>query len=112
MHNAKRLVKGPERCTLLIHPDDAKTHQISEKQLVTLQSRTGTVQAKAEISEEMARGVVSLPHGWGHHRKGTGWQVAEAHAGVSLNDLTDDQRVDAISGNAAFSGVPVRIVPD
>jgi hypothetical protein len=35
--------------------------------------------------------------------------VAEAHAGASLNDLTDDQAVDAVSGNAAFSAVRVRV---
>ena len=54
-------------------------------------------------------GVVSIPHGWGHHRKGSQWQVAEQHAGVSLNDLTDHNLLDNLSGNAAFNGVPVEI---
>ena len=72
-------------------------------------SRVGKVRIKAEISEEVMRGVVSIPHGWGHNRKGTQWKVAEAHAGVSINDLTDDQFVDPISGNAAFSGVSVEV---
>jgi hypothetical protein len=57
----------------------------------------------------MARGVVSLPHGWGHARDGVELAVARAHEGVSLNDLTDDQRIDALSGNASFSGLPVAV---
>jgi hypothetical protein len=28
---------------------------------------------------------------------------------VSLNDLTDERRVDALTGNASFSGVPVEV---
>jgi hypothetical protein len=36
--------------------------------------------------------------------------VAANHPGVSVNDLTDDQLIDQLSGNAAFSGVPVTVV--
>ena len=63
-----------------------------------------------ELTEDVMRGVVSLPHGYGHKRAGVRAAVAVEHAGVSLNDLTDDQAVDALSGNAAFSGVPVTVV--
>ena len=54
-------------------------------------------------------GVVSLPHGWGHAREGSALSVARAHPGASLNDLTDEQAVDSLSGNAAFSGLPVSV---
>jgi hypothetical protein len=67
------------------------------------------VVAALEITEEMMPGVVSLPHGWGHDREGTQQQIAGAHAGVSLNDLTDDARLDALSGNAGLSGVEVQV---
>jgi hypothetical protein len=30
---------------------------------------------------------------------------------VSVNDLTDDKRIDALSGNAVFSAVPVTVTP-
>jgi anaerobic selenocysteine-containing dehydrogenase len=69
----------------------------------------GAVQVPLELSDEVMRGVVSLPHGFGHSRPGTRMRVAEANAGVSLNDLTDDQEVDELSGNAAFSGIPVSV---
>lgn len=58
----------------------------------------------------MMPGVVSLPHGWGHHRKGMRTSVAEAHAGISMNDLTDETRVDRLTGSAAFNALPVEVL--
>ncbi len=109
MHNSKRLVKGAPRCTLLIHPDDALQLGIDDGDLVAISSRVGAVRAPAEISDEMMRGVVSLPHGWGHDRPGTRLSVAEKHPGVSLNDLTDEQFLDGLSGTCGFSGVRVQV---
>ena len=109
MHNSERLVKGNDRCTLLINPKDAADRKISDKQDVTVKSRVGSVTLKAQIDESMMTGVVSIPHGWGHHRKGTKWKVAEAHAGASLNDLTDEALIDKVSGNAVLSGVPIEV---
>lgn len=110
-HNSLRLVKGPDRCTLLIHPADAQARSIENGTRVRIASRVGEIVAPVEISDEVMRGVVSLPHGYGHNREGTRWRVAEAHAGVSINDLTDEQWIDTMSGNASFNGVPVRIEP-
>ena len=109
MHNSERLVRGKERCTLLIHPNDAASRHIDDGQRVNVKSRVGSVQIKVEISDEVMCGVVSIPHGWGHHREGSQLSVAQAHAGVSINDVTDDQCVDALTGNAAFSGVQVTV---
>ena len=109
MHNSQRLVKGPERCTLMIHPSDAEERNITDGQQVTVRSRVGSIELTADVTEQMMPGVVSIPHGWGHNREGTQWSVAEAHAGVSINDLTDDQLVDELTGNAALSNVPVEV---
>jgi hypothetical protein len=57
----------------------------------------------------MRPGVVSLPHGWGHDQPGTRLRVANAHAGASLNDVTDPLAVDALSGTAALNGVSVQV---
>ena len=109
MHNAPRLMTGPERCTVLMHPDDAGMRGLSNGQRVVVRSNTGTVRASLEISDGIRAGVVSLPHGFGHGRPGTRQSVAGAHAGVSLNDLTDRANVDVPTGTAAFSGTPVSI---
>jgi len=53
--------------------------------------------------------VVSLPHGWGHHRDGVRLGVARAVPGASANDVTDDAFVDALTGNGALNGVVVHV---
>lgn len=111
MHNAERLVKGPRRCTLLVHPADAARLALREGANAAVTSATGSVVCPVEISDEVMQGVVSLPHGWGHHRPGTRLRVASEHAGVSINDITDDARLDRLTGNAAFSGTPVEVAP-
>lgn len=109
MHNSERLVKGPPRCTLLMNPDDAADRDIIAGQQVQVHSRTGSIKIPVEISQDMMRGVISIPHGWGHDRAGVQLGVAEQHAGASINDLTDDQSIDALCGTAAFSGTWVSV---
>jgi anaerobic selenocysteine-containing dehydrogenase len=110
MHNAERLVKGRDRCTLMIHPETAANRGIVNLEKVQIESRVGKVEIAVEITDEIMPNVVSIPHGFGHARKGVQLDVATAHAGVSLNDLTDDLLIDELTGNSAFSGVPVRIL--
>jgi anaerobic selenocysteine-containing dehydrogenase len=109
LHNSLRMVKGPKRCTLLIHPFDAASRGIVDGDSVKVRSRTGEVEITAETSEEIMQGVVSIPHGWGHHRPDIRLGIASAHAGVSVNDLTDDTYVDALCGNSALNGVAVTV---
>ncbi len=111
MHNVPNLVSGKPRCTLLMHPSDAEPRGLAAGDEVTVTSRVGQVQVAVELTAEVMPGVVSLPHGFGHARPGTKtkMKVARAHAGVSINDLTDEQRVDTLCGNAALSGVAVTV---
>ncbi len=109
MHNSRRLVKGKPRCTLRIHPSDAERLGLKSAARVAIRSATGTVTADLEVTSEMMPGVVSLPHGWGHHREGTQLRVATERPGVSINDVTDERCVDKLTGTVAFSGVPVEL---
>ena len=107
MHNLPRLIKGRNRCTLHMHPDDAAARQLTDGQPVRVRSRVGAVELPVEITSSVMPGVASMPHGYGHARPGIRLAVAQAHAGVSINDLTDDARLDELTGNAALSAVPV-----
>ncbi|MEM6769642.1 MAG: molybdopterin oxidoreductase family protein, partial [Bacteroidota bacterium] len=109
MHNSPGLAKGKNRCTVMMHPEDAANLGVVEGQEVTVTSRTGSIVIYAELTDTMMPGVVSIPHGFGHHRQGVRLRVAQAHAGVSVNDITDDLLVDAVTGNAAFSGQRVKV---
>jgi anaerobic selenocysteine-containing dehydrogenase len=106
-HNSTRLVKGPARCTLLIHPTDAAARGIANGDTVELSSKAGRVRVPAEVSDEIMAGVVSLPHGWGHARPGTQLSIANATPGASVNDVTSEELYDPLSGNAALSGLSV-----
>jgi anaerobic selenocysteine-containing dehydrogenase len=108
-HNAGRLVKGKPRCVLLMNRRDANIRSIANGDRVYLVSRTGRIEVPAEITEDIMPGVVSLPHGWGHDRAGTRLRVAGRTAGASVNDITDGEAIDPVSGNAAFSGLPVQV---
>ena len=112
MHNSERLVKGnplKPQCTVLMHPTDAANRDLLNGQKVVVSSRVGSIVLPVEITDEIMRGVVSIPHGWGHDRAGNQQAVAQQHAGASINDLTDQQAVDALCGTAAFNGTAVSV---
>jgi anaerobic selenocysteine-containing dehydrogenase len=110
MHNTERLTGGRPRHHLLMHPDDLASRGIADGALVRVASRVGTVEVEVSATDDMMPGVVSLPHGYGHRATGVRLANAREVPGVSINDLTDPDRVD-VSGNAAFSGVPVTVTP-
>ncbi|CAH0997268.1 Assimilatory nitrate reductase catalytic subunit [Emticicia aquatica] len=109
MHNSERLVKGRNRCTLMIHSDDAQKLNLENNAVVKVTSRVGSVELPIEITNQMMQGVVSMPHGYGHARKGVQLDIASKHAGVSINDLTDELVLDELTGNVAFNNVAVKI---
>jgi anaerobic selenocysteine-containing dehydrogenase len=109
LHNSARLMKGPDRCTAILHPDDAAARGLEDGDRVRITSRVGAIEVPLQVSDELLPGVVSVPHGFGHDRPGVGWSVARAKPGASVNDITDPSVVDAFSGSAAFNAVPVRV---
>ena len=109
LHNSPRMVKGNNRCTLQLHPVDAAKYQVQEGDRVKVTSRVGHVQVEAEITDSIMPGVVSIPHGWGHNKKGIKLGVASQYPGVNTNILTDEMQVDTLSGNGVLNGVPVSL---
>ncbi|MFT6904342.1 MAG: anaerobic selenocysteine-containing dehydrogenase [Oleiphilaceae bacterium] len=109
LHNSQRLVKGKNRCTLMIHSEDAKRAKLAEGDTALVQSRVGMLHIETQITDDIMQGVISIPHGWGHSMPDTQLQVASKHPGVNLNTLSDDQFVDKLTGTAAFNGIPVSV---
>jgi anaerobic selenocysteine-containing dehydrogenase len=108
MHNLHTLAKGPDRSTALVNAADAARAGVADGAVATLRSEVGTVQVTVELSNTVPPGVISLPHGWGHHLPGTQTQVASARPGANLNVLLTPAR-DPLSGNAVLSGEPVTL---
>jgi anaerobic selenocysteine-containing dehydrogenase len=110
LHNTSRLTRGRPRHHLLMHPDDLAARGIETGAVVRVVSRVGAVEVEVTGVDDMMPGVVSLPHGYGHQVEGTRLSHASTVPGVSINDLTDPERLD-VSGNAALNGVPVTVQP-
>jgi len=111
MHNLPALVKGKERCTLHVHPDDAERLGLGDGGRALVRSAAGSLEAPVEVTDAIMPGVVSIPHGWGHDADGVRLSVASEHAGVNSNLLADESQVDPLSGNAVLNGIPVEVAP-
>ncbi|WP_336085613.1 molybdopterin-dependent oxidoreductase [Nocardia sp. SSK8] len=111
LHNIETMVKGRDRCTVLMHPDDAAARGLADGAPATVESPAGTIVVPVELSTDIRAGVVAIPHGWGHREPGVGWTVAAAHGGANVNLLHDPGRTDVFSGAAAVNSTRVRVLP-
>ena len=111
LHNVPALVKGRPLCTVVVNSADARRLALVHGGQARVTSRVGEVDLTVEVTDDIAPGVVSIPHGWGHDLPGMELSVAQQHAGVNSNRLTDDLSIDPLSGNAVLNGVPVQVAP-
>ena len=111
LHNVEVLVKGRDRCTLLVHPADAAARGLVDGGSARITSSAGSVVAPVEVSDEVMPGVVGLPHGWGHDLEGVQLGVARRYAGVNANLLVPGDLVDGPSATHAVNGFPVTVQP-
>jgi anaerobic selenocysteine-containing dehydrogenase len=109
MHNLPTLVRGKERCTALVHPDDASRLGLVDGEEAVVRSRAGEIVVPVEVTDDVMPGVVSIPHGWGHDLPGVSLSVAGAHAGTNSNVLADELVVEPLSGTAVLNGIPVEL---
>ena len=112
LHNVPALMKGKDRCTLLIHPDDAARFGVADDDIVAVKSEAGEIKVPVEITDAIKPGVVSMPHGWGHGKAGTRMSVANSSPGANTNVLSPPTLVDEPSGNGVLNGIPVTVIED
>jgi len=112
LHNAPALAKGKPRCTLLVHPADAKRLGLTEGVDARVRSKAGEITARVELSADLLPGVVSLPHGFGHTDPATQLHIAGARQpGANSNQLCDEYAIDVPSGTSVANGIPVEVSP-
>jgi anaerobic selenocysteine-containing dehydrogenase len=109
LHNVPSMVKGRDRCTALMHPDDATSRGLIDGEQVTVTSPTGSIVVTLEVSDDIRSGTIAIPHGWGHREPGVGWQVAASLPGANVNVLHDPSLTDTFSGNAAVNSTWVTV---
>jgi formate dehydrogenase len=109
MHNAPLLMRGGRTHALRMNPEDAGEAGIADGELVRISSEAGAVEAPVKVTDEMTRGTVALPHGWGH--KGGGWTLANEAGGANVNLLAPSgaDALERLAGMAHLNGIPVRV---
>ena len=112
MHNLEPLVKGKDRCTMHVNPEDAARLGLADGARARVRTRAGEVVVPVEVTEAIRTGVISIPHGWGHDVDGVRMEVAREHAGVNSNLVADELALDPLSGNAILNGIPVEVAPE
>ncbi len=112
LHNVPALMKGKDRCTLLMHPEDAARWGVADADVVTVKSEAGEIRVPVEVTDAIKPGVVSMPHGWGHGKPGTRMSVANGSPGANTNALSPPTFLDEPSGNGALNGIPVTIIDE
>jgi anaerobic selenocysteine-containing dehydrogenase len=113
MHNAPLLLRGGRRHLARMHPEDAAAIGAEEGDRIRVASPHGEIELPVTLTEDLMRGVIAIPHGWGH-RGGGGWRRAngadDGGGGANVNQLmsSDPADVEPLAGMAHLTGVPVR----
>ena len=112
-YNANQIIRGaswrkkdPDGF-LRIHPEDAAGLGVGDGERVSVKSERGAVEADVTITDEVQRGFVTLPHGYGMHDP----EANDSLNGPDINVLTDASRMDRIAGTPFHKWIPVQIVP-
>jgi anaerobic selenocysteine-containing dehydrogenase len=113
LHNLPSLTKGSlangkQLCTLDLNPGDARLHGLKTGDWAELRSSTGAVKVQVKLSQLIAPGVVSLPHGFSED---TAMQQGNRRSqrGANYNALASVGFVDVVSATSALNGIPVTI---
>ncbi len=110
MHNSEKLMRGDRVHRARIHPDDAMAEGLADGDGVRISSPHGEVELIAKLTDEVKRGTVAAPHGWGH---AGGWETANAAGGSNINELasSEPEDLEPLAGMAFLNGIPIRIEP-
>jgi formate dehydrogenase len=110
MHNAPLLMRGGRTHAARVHPDDGEALGVGDGELCRISSPHGAIEIEAALTDEVKRGTIAVPHGWGHTG---GWQVANQAGGVNVNKLasSDPADLERLAGMAHLNGIPVRVEP-
>ena len=110
MHN-NPYIEQPDGNTALLHPLDAGERGIDDGDEVEVRGAAGAVRLPVKLTTDVARGVVVVPHGWGHRASGA--SRARARAGVNVNEVVPGgaAHMEPVSGQAVMLAHEVEVSP-
>lgn len=115
-YNANTILRSPDwrkkdvQGALKIHPEDAEALGLGNGDLASCESERGSVRVRLEVTDELQRGVVSMPHGYGMHDESENGDADVDQHGPAVNLLTSAAHCDALAKTPFHKHVPVRLV--
>jgi formate dehydrogenase len=108
MHNSPLLMRGGRVHAARVNPEDALAAGIADGEPCRVVSPHGSIELPALLTDEVGRGTVAIPHGWGHRG---GWRTAVEAGGANVNHLasSDPDELEKLAGMAHLNGIPIRI---
>jgi anaerobic selenocysteine-containing dehydrogenase len=106
-YNANTLMRNPEwnkgkrACTVAIHLDDAQSLKLIDGQQVRVTTKAGSQIGELEVSAQIRKGTVLIPHGFGLIYDGDIY-------GINVNYLTKNTHRDPL-GTPIHRFVPCRV---
>ena len=106
-YNANTLMRNPEwnqgkrACTVAVHPDDAAALDMVDGDSVQVVTEAGNAVGELQVSRQVRRGTVLIPHGFGLSYEGEIY-------GINVNRLTKNTHRDPL-GTPLHRYVPCRL---
>ena len=107
-HNLPSLAKKLNGNHAIMNATDGRRLGIEQGSMVRIVSRTGAINIKVELREDIRPSVVVVHQFWGHHYD-SGQNIAKRNPGVNVNLLHSDQERDKFTGMPVFNGTPCKI---
>ncbi|MCU0271574.1 MAG: molybdopterin-dependent oxidoreductase, partial [Acidimicrobiales bacterium] len=111
LHGNPRISQPPGGNAALLNPRDAAERGIADAALIEVSSPEGAIRLPCTLTDDVARGVVVVPHGWGHGA--SGHPRARSLPGANVNDVIPggQEHMDPVSGQAVMLAHPVEVRP-
>ncbi len=77
-----------------MHVDTATKYGIEDGDAIAVETRRGSIEIKAKVSEDIVPGVVNISHGWEE---------------ANVNILTDETPANTVGGDPAFKGLLCKV---
>ena len=110
-YNANAVIRDPEwrkkdmEGVLKINPEDAEKYELENNDWVRLYSKSGSVNINIWQTQEVPRGVLSMPHGYGFSYP----DHDESTRGALVNMLTSTEECDPLAKTPYHKNVKVNI---
>jgi anaerobic selenocysteine-containing dehydrogenase len=106
-----RLRKAAPHPTVEIHPDTAACHGVADGDWVALETPSGGMRVKAQVTAAILPGVVCTSHGWWQGCEELGLPALDPFSadGANANLLVHNERRDPVSGGTPHRSTLCRV---